>query len=204
MATYQNSRYNIALPSGSGGSLVHIKTLTASSSGTLSFVDGASDVVLDSTYRTYIFKFINIHPSADSSDLGFQVDTGTNTNYNLSITSSAFQAGHAEDNSETALGYETGDDQANGTGFQMITQTNAGNANDESSSGELILFNPSSTTFVKHFISRLNTTWSANGTFEKYAAGYINNTAAVTRIQFKMNAGTIDSGLIKLYGIKDS
>jgi len=201
MATYQNSRYNIALPSGSGGSLVHIKTLTASSSGTLSFVDGASDVVLDSTYRTYIFKFINIHPSADSSDLGFQVDTGTNTNYNLSITSSAFQAGHAEDNSETALGYETGDDQANGTGFQMITQTNAGNANDESSSGELILFNPSSTTFVKHFISRLNTTWSANGTFEKYAAGYINNTAAVTRIQFKMDSGNIDSGLIKLYGI---
>ena len=201
MATYQNSRYNIALPSGSGGSLVHIKTLTASSSGPLSVVDGASDVVLDSTYRTYIFKFINIHPSADSSDLGFQVDTGTNTNYNLSITSSAFQAGHAEDNSETALGYETGDDQANGTGFQMITQTNAGNANDESSSGELILFNPSSTTFVKHFISRLNTTWSANGTFEKYAAGYINNTAAVTRIQFKMDSGNIDSGLIKLYGI---
>ena len=201
MATYQNSRYNIALPSGSGGNLVHIKTLTARSSGTLSFVDGASDVVLDSTYRTYIFKFINIHPSADSSDLGFQVDTGTNTNYNLSITSSAFQAGHAEDNSETALGYETGDDQANGTGFQMITQTNAGNANDESSSGELILFNPSSTTFVKHFISRLNTTWSANGTFEKYAAGYINNTAAVTRIQFKMDSGNIDSGLIKLYGI---
>ena len=196
------ANYNAIKYSGfSKGSLTLIKTLTASSSGTLSFVDGASDVVLDSTYRTYIFKFINIHPSADSSDLGFQVDTGTNTNYNLSITSSAFQAGHAEDNSETALGYETGDDQANGTGFQMITQTNAGNANDESSSGELILFNPSSTTFVKHFISRLNTTWSANGTFEKYAAGYINNTAAVTRIQFKMDSGNIDSGLIKLYGI---
>ena len=204
MATYQNSRYNIALPSGSGGNLVHIKTLAASSSATLSFVDGASDVVLDSTYRTYIFKFINIHPSADSSDLGFQVDTGTNTNYNLSITSTAFQTGHAEDDSENPLGYETGDDQANGTGFQMITQTNAGNANDESSSGQMFLFNPSSTTFVKHFISRLNTTWSGNGTFEKYAAGYINNTAAVTRIQFKMDSGNIDSGLIKLYGIKDS
>ena len=68
----------------------------------------------------------------------------------------------------------------------------------------MFLFNPSSTTFVKHFISRLNTTWSANGTFEKYAAGYINNTAAVTRIQFKMDSGNIDSGLIKLYGIKDS
>ena len=181
------------------GAMTLISTTTASSSSTLSITSG-----LDSTYPIYLFKFINIHPSADSSDLGFQVDTGTNTNYNLSITSSAFQAGHAEDNSETALGYETGDDQANGTGFQMITQTNAGNANDESSSGELILFNPSSTTFVKHFISRLNTTWSANGTFEKYAAGYINNTAAVTRIQFKMDSGNIDSGLIKLYGIKDS
>jgi|TARA_R100000315_G_C5200036_1_gene117515 hypothetical protein len=181
------------------GAMTLISTTTASSDSTLSITSG-----IDSTYPIYLFKFINIHPSADSSDLGFQVDTGTNTNYNLSITSTAFQIGHAEDDSENPFGYETSDDQANGTGFQMITQTNAGNANDESSSGEMFLFNPSSTTFVKHFMSRLNTTWSANGTFEKYAAGYINNTAAVTRIQFKMNTGNIDSGLIKLYGIKDS
>ena len=194
-----NSLSAVTATSLASGSMTLISTTTASSSSTLSITSG-----IDSTYPIYLFKFINIHPSDDSSDLGFQVDTGTNTNYNLSITSTAFQAGHAEDDSETALGYEAGDDQANGTGFQMITQTNAGNANDESSSGEMFLFNPSSTTFVKHFISRLNTTWSGNGTFEKYAAGYINNTAAVTRIQFKMNAGTIDSGLIKLYGIKDS
>jgi len=137
------------------GAMTLISTTTASSSSTLSITSG-----IDSTYPIYLFKFINIHPSDDSSDLGFQVDTGTNTNYNLSITSTAFQTGHAEDDSENPLGYETGDDQANGTGFQMITQTNAGNANDESSSGEMFLFNPSSTTFVKHFISRLNTTWS--------------------------------------------
>ncbi len=195
-----NSLSAITAASGlASGAMTLISTTTASSDSTLSITSG-----IDSTYPIYLFKFINIHPSADSSDLGFQVDTGTNTNYNLSITSTAFQAGHAEDDSETALGYETGDDLANGTGFQMITQTNAGSANDESSSGEMFLFNPSSTTFVKHFISRLNTTWSSNGTFEKYVAGYINNTAAVTRIQFKMNTGNIDAGLIKLYGIKDS
>jgi len=201
LVKYNNNSIS-AITAASGlasGAMTLISTTTASSSSTLSITSG-----IDSTYPIYLFKFINIHPSADSSDLGFQVDTGTNTNYNLSITSTSFQTGHAEDDSENPLGYETNDDQANGTGFQMITQTNAGNANDESSSGQMFLFNPSSTTFVKHFISRLNTTWSANGTFEKYAAGYINNTAAITRIQFKMNTGNIDAGLIKLYGIKDS
>ena len=190
--------------SGVLGAMTLIKTLTASGDGTLSFVHGAASVVFDNTYPIYRFSFINIHPSADAADLGFQVDTGTNTSYNQTITSTAFQAGHADNDSEVALGYEAGDDQGQGTGFQMITQTNAGNANDESSSGELTIFSPSSDTFVKHFIARLNTSWSGDGSFEKYAAGYVNTTTALTRVQFKMNTGNIDTGTFKLYGIKDS
>ena len=186
------------------GAMTLIKSQTASSASTIDFLNGTSDVVFDGTYPIYIFKFINIHPSADSSDLGFQVDTGTNTSYNQTITSTAFQVGHAENDSETALGYEASDDQAQGSGFQMITQTNAGNANDESSSGELWIFSPSNTTFVKHFMARLNTVWSSDGSFEKYTAGYINTTTALTRVRFKFDSGNIDAGTIKLYGIKDS
>ena len=178
------------------GAMTLLATQTASSSANLSFTSG-----IDSTYDSYVFKFINIHPITNSADLGFQVDTGTNTNYNIACTSTAFQVGHAEDDSETTLGYQANDDQAQGTGFQMITQTNAGSGNDESSSGELFLYSPSSTTFVKHFISRLNTYWSGTGSFEKYTAGYFNTATALTRVQFKFNSGNIDSGVIKLYGI---
>ena len=186
------------------GAMTHIKTLTASNSATLSFLNGADSVVFDGTYPIYKFEFINMHPITNSADLGFQVDTGTNTNYNIACTSTAFQVGQAEDASETTLGYQTNDDQAQGSGFQMITQTNAGSGNDESSSGTLTIYNPSSTVFIKHFIARLNTYWSGTGTFEKYAAGYFNTTTALTRVQFKMNTGNIDAGKIKLYGIKDS
>jgi hypothetical protein len=205
LVKYNNNSISAVTSTGlATGSLVPIKTLTASNSATLSFLNGADSVVFDGTYPIYKFEFINMHPITNSADLGFQVDTGTNTNYNIACTSTAFQVGQAEDASETTLGYQTNDDQAQGSGFQMITQTNAGSGNDESSSGELLLFNPSSTTFVKHFISRLNTYWSGTGTFEKYAAGYFNTTTALTRVQFKMNTGNIDAGKIKLYGIKDS
>jgi len=200
MATYQDSRYNIALPSGSGGAITLIKTLTASSSATLSFVDGTSDVVLDNTYRTYIFKFINIHPATDDVDLTFQVDTGTNTSYNQTITSSAFQVYHKEDASATALEYKANRDQAQGTAFQPLCQ-DIGNGNDESMSGYLYLFSPSSSVFVKHFIGLGTNVYSGDASIQIYSAGYINTTTALTRVQFKMDSGNIDAGTIKLYGI---
>ena len=200
MATYQNSRYNIALPSGSGGALVHIKTLTASSSATLSFVDGTSDVVLDNTYRTYIFKFINIHPATDGAFFSFQADTGTNTNYNQTITSTFFYSGHNEAGTATVLSYLTGGDQAQGTGFQYLSEE-IGNGNDECVSGYLHLFNPSSTTFVKHFINRSNIYQRTDYSIDSHVSGYFNTTSALTRVQFKMSSGNIDSGTIKLYGI---
>ena len=198
MATYQNSRYNIALPSGAGGAIVPIKTLTASSSGTLSFVDGSSDVVLDNTYRTYIFKFISIHPSADAN-FTFQGTIDSGSNYNVTMTNTYFMANHNEGDTAAALGYEATIDQAQGTSFQRICRI--GNDNDQAGSGELWLFNPSSTTYVKHFMSRISEAHPSEYIQDGFVAGYFNTTSAIDGIQFKMASGNIDSGTIKLYGI---
>ena len=203
MATYQNSRYNIALPSGAGGAIVPIKTLTASSSATLSFVDGTSDVVLDNTYRTYIFKFINIHPSANGEQLSFQGNAAGGSGYNETITSTFYRAVHLENGTDQTLGYVTGSDLGQATGFQPLTQEIKNDA-DSSASGELWLFNPSSTTFVKHFMSSNNIMHTDPQSSYHAVAGYFNTTSAIDEIQFKMSSGNIDAGTFKLYGIKDS
>ena len=189
----------------STGSMTLIKEQTASSSASISFVDGSGGVVLDSTYPIYLFKFINIHPATDQAQFSFQVDTGTNTNYNQTITSTFFRAYHLEDGSQSGLGYATGDDQAQGTGFQVLSHSGTvGNANDENLAGYLHLFNPSSSTFVKHFVSRTSANHEGNYEIDSFCAGYVNTTTALTRVQFKMSSGNIDAGTIKLYGIKDS
>ena len=186
-------------PSGlSGGSLNLISTQTASSSSTISFTSG-----IDSTYDEYVFKFYDIHPATDNTQFSFQVDTGTNTNYNQTITSTFFDAYHDESDSDNAVGYRTALDQAQGTAFQNLTGF-SGNGNDECSSGTLHIFEPSSSVFVKHFISNINDYTFANYISSSYVSGYINTTTAITRVQFKMSSGNIDSGTIKLYGIKDS
>ena len=199
MATYQDSRYNIALPSGSGGAMVPIKTLTASSSANLSFVDGSSDVVLDNTYRTYIFKFINIHPGTNSSQFTFNLSVDTGSNYNVTKTTTAFEAYHEESDGSPALGYNTSRDLAQGTGYQVFNDNFGTIENDFCISGELWLFNPSSTTFVKHFMGTNNYIASYQRNF--YIAGYGNTTSAVDAVDFKMTSGNIDAGTIKLYGI---
>jgi len=183
-------------PSGlSGGSLNLISTQTASSSSTISFTSG-----IDSTYDEYVFKFYDIHPATDATGFTFQADTGTNTNYNQTITSTHFQARHNEDGSDGNLAYNTGRDQAQGTAFQPISNT-IGNDNDQSLSGYLQIFNPSSSVFVKHFISTTQHSQDAQYTFNPFCAGYFNTTTALTRFQFKMSSGNIDSGVIKLYGV---
>ena len=186
-------------PSGVGGGALNlISTQTASSSSTISFTSG-----IDSTYDEYVFKFYDIHPATDATGFTFQADTGTNTNYNQTITSTHFQARHNEDGSDGNLAYNTGRDQAQGTAFQPISNT-IGNDNDQSLSGYLQIFNPSSSVFVKHFISTTQHSQDAQYTFNPFCAGYFNTTSAIDEIQFKPNTGTIDSGKIKLYGIKDS
>ena len=200
MATYQDSRYNIALPSGSGGAMVPIKTLTASSSATLSFVNGSDNVVLDSTYRTYIFKWISCHPATNNVTFQAGFRDGS-TNYDATITSATFNATADEAGTDASLNYQAGRDQAQGTSYQDLTSFN-GNQNDSATSGELWLFSPSSTTYVKHFISR-SQQMNPQSPFstDDYRGGYCNVTAAIDAVQFKFSSGNIDAGTIKLYGI---
>lgn len=185
------------------GAMTLIKTLTASSSSTLSFVDGSSDVVLDSTYPIYVFKFINIHPATNDASFTFNMSIDSGSNYNITKTTTTHRAIHAEDDSEAVLQYDTGQDLAQSTAFQGILRF-IGNGNDECASGEMFLFNPSSTSFIKHFIASGNAYYSGNYSFNDFTAGYGNNNSAVDAVQFKMSSGNIDSGKIKLYGIKDS
>ena len=185
----------------SGSSMVLIKTLTASSSATLSFVNGSSDVVLDDTYPIYKFKFINIHPATDNVNFEVNFRDG-GTAYDATKTTTSFYA-HQGESDDTGFGYDTNKDLAQGTGVQTLLGS-LGNGNDESVSGELTLFNPSSTTFVKHFM--VETQYYNRGNYSQiyYVAGYCNVTAAIDGVQFTMSSGNIDAGKIKLYGIKDS
>ncbi len=185
------------------GAMTLIKEQTASASATIDFVDGTSDVVLDSTYPIYIFKFITCHPSADNSafQVNFSVDGGSN--YNVTKTTSYFFALHKEDGSLSNFAYSAGADLAQGTGNQQIAQ-NIGNDNDQSVSGELTLFNPSSTTFVKHFTARTQLVEYNDNAIDVYSAGYGNTTSAIDAVRFQMSSGNVDAGTIKLYGIKDS
>ena len=184
------------------GALTLIKSITASSSASISFVDGTDGVVLDDTYQSYVFKFINIHNANDAADFQFQVDTASNTNYNQTITSMGFVAEHNEDDSATTLAAHGGSAILHQeTVFQDLGRS-LGNDNDQSLSGELHLFNPSSTTFVKHFIGVINEAGADNQSVQRFVSGYINTTTAITTIQFKMDSGNIDDGIIKLYGVK--
>ena len=186
------------------GAMTFIKKLTASSSSTLSFVNGSSDVTLDSTFKEYVFTFKNIHPNPTGNAhvlFNFSADTGSN--YNVTKTTTAFRAYHDEGDSGTNLAYDTAADLAQSTDFQQLTAEvtfPASPNNDEHYSGYLHLFNPSSTTFVKHFIStglHYASTYAVND----FIAGYANTTSAIDAIQFKMTSGNIDAGDICLYGI---
>jgi len=176
------------------GSLTHIATQTASSSASIDFTSG-----IDSTYKEYIFYFVNIHPNSSDDYFKFQGDTGTNTNYNQTITSTFFRTTHNEPDSFTDLAYRTGQDQAQGTSFQDLAD-GVDNDADGSLSGILHLFNPSDTNFVTHFISTQQF-MASDGSRTCFASGYFNTTNAITRLRFKFNSGNIDSGQILLFGL---
>ena len=182
------------------GAMTLIKEQTASSSATISFVDGTSDVVLDSTYPIYLFKFINMHPATDNVDflVNFSADGGSN--YNVTKTTTFFAAYQNESGSATALTYADANDLAQSTGFQMLND-GVGNGNDESCVGTMHLFSPSSTTFVKHFMATSHRYYYTDYAIVDYMAGYCNTTSAIDAVQFKFESGNIDSGTIKLYGV---
>jgi hypothetical protein len=182
------------------GSMTFIKKLTASSSATLSFVDGSSDVVLDNTYKEYLFTFKDIHPASDTQRFTFQTSTDTGSSYGVTVTSTAFGTYHYENGSDQSLSYDTNDDLAQSTNFQPLTNT-IGNGNDECGTGFLHLFNPSSTTFVKHFLSNACILHNENLCSTRLNGGYFNTTSAIDAVQFKFASGNIDAGDICLYGI---
>ena len=185
-----------ALDSGvATGAMTLISTSTASSSATIDITSG-----IDSTYKEYVFKFINIHPANDDINFQFQADVGTGTSYAQTITSSHFRATHGEDASSEAVSYISGGDLNQETGFQLLAGS-VGNDADQNIAGILHLFDPSSTTFVKHFIAE-NTNYQNNdGAWHNFVAGYCNVTAAIDGVQFAMSAGNIDAGTFKMYGV---
>lgn len=182
------------------GSKILLSTATASASASIEFTSG-----IDSTYDIYKFEFINIHPSVDSSIFSFQGNAVGGSGFNETITSTSVRSLHNETDSYANVEYRTDSDQAQGTDFHRLS-SNAGIGSDadQNLSGELYVYNPSSTTFVKHFISTTNCNSSDDFSFQTLSAGYFNTTSALDEFQFKFSSGNIDSGTIKLYGIKDS
>ena len=187
-----------ALPAAiTGGAMTLLETQTASSSSTISFTSN-----IDSTYKEYVFKFYDIHTNADQVDLTFNGSIDTGSNYNVTKTTTFFESFHNEGDSSAEVGYLAGADLAQSTAFQPLA-SGLGNANDESLAGTLHLFNPSDTTFVKNFISIINQSYRIGlpGSINQFVAGYFNTTSAIDAVQFKMESGNIDAGVIKLYGI---
>ena len=194
----------IKAASGGGGVWTKIKEITASADATIDFVDGTDDVVLDSTYPIYVFKFINMHPGTSAVFWTFQANAAGGSGYNETITSTTFRAVHTEAGSGQ-MDYIASIDQAEGTAFQnIISDGDIKTDNDSSLSGTLTIFSPSSTTFVKHFISRTNHMVNNSQSSDNYIAGYFNTTSAIDEFQFKFSSGDVDAGKIKLYGLKDS
>jgi len=172
-----------------------ISSQTASNSASLSFTTG-----IDSTYKSYKFVFVNIHARTDTTTFHFNLSTDSGSNYNVTKTTTFFRAYHNEAGTDSGLTYSATNDLAQSTSFQNL-QTDMGNASDESTSGFLTLFNPSSTTYVKHFIAVTNSNNYADYAPADFVAGYGNTTSAINAIQFKMSSGNMD-GTIYLYGIK--
>ena len=197
MATYASIKYDMDLAStatGAGG-MTLLSTQTASSSATISFTSG-----IDSTYKEYQFHFTDIHPATDGESFQFNMSVDGGSNYNVTKTTSYLTAYNYESGGTPALSYATNVDLAQSTNFQNIN-SGVGSDNDQCASGYIHLFNPSSTTFVKHFISYGNTAESSDLSSNVFVAGYGNTTSAVNAVQFKFSSGNIDAGTIKLYGV---
>jgi len=180
------------------GDLILLSTQTASASASIDFTSG-----IDSTYDSYVFKFINLHPSVQNANPQFNFSTDGGSNYNVTKTSTAFRTYHFEGGLNAVLEYQTAHDLAQSTSYQNLTYV--GNDNDMSVSGSLKLFSPSSTTYVKHFLTTVNTYGDGGGqdlSENWFTAGYGNTTSAINAIRFQMSSGNIDDGIIKMYGVK--
>ena len=181
---------------GLAGSMVLISSQTASSSASISFTTG-----LDSTYEEYVFFFVNIHPATNAEFLQFQSSIDGGSSYGVNLTSTAFSAFHAESGADGTLTYTTARDLANSTSYQYLTSGIGADENDQNACGELHLFSPSSTTYVKQWYSRSNTYEASDYTQAYYMGGFFNTASAINAIRFQMTNGNIDDGTFYLYGI---
>ena len=194
-----NSISDITAAAGIASGAINLITTNTISSGVTSSSFTSN---IDSTYDTYMFKFINLHPA--TNNIKFQYNFTTDgTNFNVSKTTTFFLAYHAEDGSATSLAYDTNSDLANGTGYQFFGN-DVGNDNDQGISGTMFLFSPSNTTFAKHFMTVTSVANQADLMVNVYTGGYCNTTSAITGVDFKANSGNIDSGVIKMYGLSKS
>jgi len=186
---------NGSMASGFGGNLIFISKATASASASIEFTSG-----IDSTYKEYVFYFVNIHPQNDAVKFQFNLSTDGGSTYAVTKTTTFFRARHREDDVVTSLDYKTANDLAQSTSDQILDD-GLGNDNDQALSGSLTLFNPSSTTFVKHFISDINEIQDNDMSLRGFLAGYGNTTSAIDAVKFQMSSGNIDAGEILLFGV---
>ena len=205
MANYSAIRYNFALPqastsSGTGNALELIKSITCGGESTISFVHGSSDVIFDSTYRTYHFKFINIHPANNTTTFRVNFRDGS-SDYDATKTTTFGAASHTEGGSNSGPSHSSGASQGQVTGVQSMA-TSIGNDNDESFCGEMWVFNPSNTTYVTHFFSICQNSNHSDTSALEMMGGYCNVTAAIDAVQFSVSGGNFASGTINLYGIR--
>ena len=180
------------------GKPVLLSTVTASSSASIEFTSG-----IDSTYDIYQFEFVDIHPATNDVDFTFNLSTDGGSNYNVTKTTTYIWTYHREDDASAEIVYETGSDLAQSTGFQKLSRR-IGGGTDESQCGTLQLFQPSSSVFVKHFLSDVTGYYGQSGAISSQRAlvgGYGNTTSSVNAIKFQMSSGNIDAGTIKMYGI---
>jgi hypothetical protein len=175
--------------------LTYIASVTASASATVSFTSG-----IDATYNEYQFQFVNMHPATDDVQFQFQVNAAGASGFNEAMTTTLFRAYHREGTEDYGLDYVSSADQAQGTAYQPLTNKGGADA-DQSASGILTLYDPSSTTYVKHFTATTQFSYEAEYSMVFYAAGYINDTTAIDEISFKFSSGNIDAGTIHMYGV---
>jgi len=176
-----------------------IKEVTASSSATVSFINGSSDVVFDGTFDAYEIFYNNIHPATNDVEFGFKA-TSNGTDFGIATTAT-FNYDYAAESGGTPSTFVTNAsyDSQQSTGLVNVLHS-VGNGNDESASGRLIIYSPASTTFVKHF-NYFTTGLHASDIAENFVGGgYINTTSAITGLQFSMSSGNIDAGTFKLIG----
>ena len=188
-----------SMTSGLGGALTLIKRSVASSAGSLAFMNGSNNVVFDSTYKEYIITITNWNPATDDKNGEFSFSTN-GSNFGIAKTSTYFRATHNEGDTDAGIEYRSAQDLAQSTGNQILCEQ-MGSGSDENSCAILHIYNPGSTTFVKHFMGVASTMTHNNQCLQDRVAGYINTTSAVVGIKFECESGASFDGIFTLYGV---